>query len=35
MNEELLAEGELWDRVMSDMSSNAVQMRSKKSLIAG
>lgn len=34
MNEELLTEGELWDRVMSDMSP-LMQMRSKKSLIAG
>ena len=35
MNEELLTEGELWDRVMSDMSRMLMQMRSKKSLIAG
>lgn len=35
MNEELLTEGELWDRVMSDMSPMLMQMRSKKSLIAG
>lgn len=35
MDEELLTEGELWDRVMSDMFPNVMQMRSKKSLIAG